>query len=91
MGLGPWLPCEGPGIYRAWGPAQCRWERAGAPAAELRMDYGGAGEQLGDQGRGYCTGAEEPEGMADGPTGREGGGGFRACLKRSCSSLPWWL
>lgn len=47
-----------------------------APAAELRMDCGGAGEQLGDQGRGYCTGA----GGAGGHGGRARRAGGR-----------WWI
>lgn len=40
----------------------------------------------GDKGGGSSTCAGELAGMADGPAGREGGGGFGACLKRGCSS-----
>ena len=50
------------------------------------MDCGGPGVRLGDQGGGYSTCAGELEGTADGPAGREGGGGFQACLERGCSS-----
>ena len=91
MGLGPWLPHEDPGVCCAWGAAQCGWELVGSPAAELRVDCGGAGEQLGDLGGGYCSCTGEPEGTADRPTGREGSGGFWAYLESGCSHLPWRL